>query len=657
MRADAGATPARRDRAFYDERRQMRARRSRLRRRALIGGAAAVVVAVFGTGVGFAGSSDRIAAGVTIAGVDVSGMTAEEAASALERQAGAIASQPVVFTGGGERFSLTPAEVGVTGDWEGAVEQALERGRGFILFRGFKRLGLRFGGADVEPAGIADPQTVERRVRRLAKAIDQVPAEAAITLDGLEPVVSPARTGLRLDRDRAAAVLVSALAALERPGAVQLPVAIAEPEVTAADLEPVAAKVRTVLSGPVTLVHGKTRVSIGPAKLAKLLALPAGGSQELAIGGEAAESYLAGLAEAVDRPPRDAGFTLTAGGEVRVVPARDGRTLDLEATGTALLTAALVAPPAERSAELPVETAAPKRTTEEAKAMGIVGVVGSYTTTYGGDPNRIHNVQLVSKLIDDHLIAPGALFSFNETTGERNADQGFLDAPVIINGELQTGLGGGVCQVSTTVFNAAFEAGLSIEARTNHALYISHYPLGRDATVNYPDTDLVFKNDTGHWLWLRAFVDSSSLTINLYGTPVDRRVVVETSPLEVTGKPPIKKVEEPDKYVGERWVEDPGEPARSVSVRRIVYDADGNVLYDTVWYSGYRAEPKLVHVGTKPKEPKETKPPEDDDSQGGGSQGGGSTQPAETQPPPETEPPAETEPPPATTGEPPAPPA
>ena len=223
--------------------------------------------------------------------------------------------------------------------------------------------------------------------------------------------------------------------------------------------------------------------------------------------------------------------------------AREGRTLDIDATRTALLAAALVAPPGERTAPLAVETAQPKRTTEEAKAMGIVGVVGSYTTTYGGDPNRIHNVQLVSKLIDDHLIPPGALFSFNETTGERNADKGFLEAPVIINGELQTGLGGGVCQVSTTVFNAAFEAGLSIEARTNHALYISHYPLGRDATVNYPDTDLVFKNDTGHWLWLRAFVDSSSLTINLYGTPVDREVVVETSPLEVTGKPPVDKVE------------------------------------------------------------------------------------------------------------------
>src|SRR5205814_10067204 len=110
------------------------------------------------------------------------------------------------------------------------------------------------------------------------------------------------------------------------------------------------------------------------------------------------------------------------------------------------------------------------------------------------------------------------------------------------NGELKTGLGGGVCQVSTTVFNAAYEAGLPIVSRTNHALYISHYPQGRDATVNYPDTDLKFTNDTGHWLLLRTWVGSSSLTVALYGTPVHRRVVSETGPPAVSGPPPVGKL-------------------------------------------------------------------------------------------------------------------
>jgi len=233
--------------------------------------------------------------------------------------------------------------------------------------------------------------------------------------------------------------------------------------------------------------------------------------------------------------------------------------------------------------------------------MGITGLVGAYETIYGGVANRIYNVQLVARLIDGALIAPGATFSFNGTTGERSPERGFREAPVIINGELKTGIGGGVCQVSTTVFNAAYEAGLSITERTNHALYISHYPLGRDATVNYPDTDLKFVNDTDHWLLLRTFVGSSSLTVALYGAPQNRRVESKVSPLVVTGAPPVKRVRDPNLFVGETALEESGSPSRSTSDRRQVYSADGELMYDHTWYSSYRAEPRVIRVGTKPR--------------------------------------------------------
>ena len=194
-----------------------------------------------------------------------------------------------------------------------------------------------------------------------------------------------------------------------------------------------------------------------------------------------------------------------------------------------------------RIAQLAVIIQQPKRSTAAARAMGITGSVGTYETIYGGIANRIHNVQLVAHLVDRKLIAPGATFSFNQATGERSAAKGFLEAPVIINGEVETGLGGGVCQVSTTVFNAAYEAGLPITERTNHALYISHYPLGRDATVDYPNVDLKFVNNTPHWLLLRTFVGSDSLVVTLYGAPQHRRVVSDTSPLVSHGKVPVKK--------------------------------------------------------------------------------------------------------------------
>ena len=256
------------------------------------------------------------------------------------------------------------------------------------------------------------------------------------------------------------------------------------------DLAGAATQARTALSAPIRLSYGETRWRVPRWRIAPLLSLPAKGSTSVSISGRGAEEYLERLSATVSRKPEDAHFQVTATGKIVIRPSAPGLQLDVPATAKAIAAAAFSAD--KRTANLVVRVANPKRTTEIAKTMGIDSVVSSYTTTYGGTPGRLNNVQLVAKLIDGTLIAPGDTFSFNGTTGERTADKGFQEAPVIINGELQNGLGGGICQVSTTVFNAAFEAGLPITARTNHALYISHYPLGRDATVNYPDLDLKF---------------------------------------------------------------------------------------------------------------------------------------------------------------------
>ena len=317
------------------------------------------------------------------------------------------------------------------------------------------------------------------------------------------------------------------------------------------------------------------------------------------MGGPAANDWLRRLGKRVEKPAQDATFAVD-GSHVRVVPAQPGIRLAGFAAARALLHAALKrrpdaagrAAPRRRKRPRSSPPKLPVRCTSRAQVSG-------YTTYFGGVPNRIHNVELVSHLVDQKLIAPGATFSFNKTTGDRNAAKGFLVAPVIVNGELTTGLGGGVCQVSTTVFNAAFEAGLKITERTNHALYISHYPQGRDATVNYPDVDLQFVNDTGNWLLLRTFVSSSSLTVGLYGTPVHRKVTSTTSPLVSHGVPPVKKTIDPSLKPGEKVVDDPGLPAMTTSVTRDVYAPDGKLLYHDTWYSSYRALPKLVRIGPR----------------------------------------------------------
>jgi vancomycin resistance protein YoaR len=554
------------------------------------------VFAAVALGVVFAGSSERIAAGVSVAGVDVGGLSPKEARTLLERRAKSLANVPVTFTAGSGSWQLRPARMGVEVDWAGAIDTAQRQGNALGPLRGLRRIEVRVFGSDITPPTRVYAAALDYRLDRIERAISRPPREAAVAFRGLRPVLVPGANGLSLDREAAEGVVVRALAGLERKP-IALPVTVERQTVEKDELRPALEQARTAVAAPVRLTLGETRWRLPRWRVAELLAPPRDGERRLRIGGGGADRYFGRLERRVNRAPRDSTWAVS-GAKVRVVPARSGLEVDVRETARRLLEAALS--PSRRVARLAVATKPATRSTAQAAAMGITGLVASYQTYYGGDANRIHNVQLVARLVDDKLIAPGAAFSFNETTGERTAERGFLEAPVIINGELQTGLGGGVCQVSTTVFNAAYEAGLPITARTNHALYISHYPQGRDATVNYPDLDLKFVNDTGKWLWLRTYVGASSLVVALYGAPTGRRVETVTSPLEVTGPPTVERISDPTLARGTTVVEDSGEPSRRTSVTRKVFDARGKLILENAWYSSYRSEKQVVRVGTKP---------------------------------------------------------
>ncbi len=546
----------------------------------------------------FAGSKDRLAQGTRIGGIDVGGLSAAKARSLLAAQAARLDAVPVTFSAGDRHFRLTARQLGVVADWSAAVDSALHDGGGIGIVRGYRRLSLELFPKDLVPPTRAYDAGLDYELQVITQAVDGQPRDARLVRRGLHITIAGGRPGRTLDRALARDEIIRALASFSR-APVALPVTVARPHVTIASLTAAQRKASLVVSAPVRVTVAETTLRIPRWRLATILDL-----DTVRFTGPAADRYFARLEKQVDSAPRDASFAVVSN-QVSVVPARPGLALDVPRAAAAILAAA--SRPAGRVTTLPLAVAQPNRSTAVAQAMGITGVVGTYETLYGGDPNRIHNVQLVAHLVDNKLIGPGATFSFNGTTGERSAAKGFLEAPVIVNGELQTGLGGGVCQVSTTVFNAAYEAGLPITARTNHALYISHYPLGRDATVNYPDVDLTFVNNTGHWLLLRTWVGSSSLTVSLYGTPTHRRVESVAQPLRYVAAPRVEKTVDATLKPGQVVVDDPGVPAQSTSVERKVYAADGKLLSDATWYSSYRSEPKIVRVG--PKKPKKAKPP------------------------------------------------
>ena len=548
-------------------------------------------------GLAFAGSAAKLAGGTKVGGLDVGGLTKTQAIAKLRARERSLENVQVSFVAADTTTRYSASQLGVQADWRAAVGHAMRDGDGFWPIRGFQRLVTRISGDEITPRLTTYPSALDYAVAEIRKKVETKHLEARVVRHGLRMVVVPGTLGRRLDRVAARRALVTALGAADRPSQVTLRVRVDAPTVTAARLAPVAAKARLVVSAPVRLTYGGTTWRIPRWRLAQLLELPSGGATKLAISGRTAAEFFRQLGKRVDRAPVDATFRILAGNRVGIVPSKQGLTLDTARTAKALLAAGLA--PANRVGRVAVSVAEPQRTTDAAGKMGITGVVSSFETTYGGTPGRLHNVALVAKLIDGALIAPGEVFSFNETTGARTPARGFEVAPVIINGELKNGIGGGVCQVSTTTFNAAFFAGLPIIERTNHALYISHYPQGRDATVDYPGIDLKFRNDTKEWLLLRTFVGSGSLTVTLYGTPQGRKVEYETGPLVVTGAMPIKRVKDPALKKGEQKVDEEGAPRRSTSVRRKVYDADGKLLYDTTWRSSYDAEREILRVGAK----------------------------------------------------------
>ena len=583
--------------------------------------AAGVVVLVAALlGLAFAGSRQELAEGTRVAGVDVGGLTKRQAVAKLGGLYSAIVADPVTFSAGDVSFSFAANQLGVEPDWRAAVAAAGRAGDGFGPIRGFRRLHTRFFGAEVLPPLAVSDAALEFALDRIARRTDREPKSAALVRRGLRIETVPDRPGRQLDREAAARTVVRSLGSLDRNAvSVALPVAVEPPPVTARMLAPAARRARIAVSAPVVLQGTKRSFRLPRTRVAQLLSLPRDGGSRLAIGGPRADAYFRRLAERVGNPPVDARFEASGGG-IQVLPSRNGMELDIPRTARALLRAA--SSPSNRVATLAVARAAPERTTREALAMGIDTRMASYKTYNSGTWDRVTNLRLGVAELDDTLVAPGGTFSLNEAIGERTAERGFQSAPVIIGTSFEEEIGGGTSQVATTVFNAAWEAGLDITERNPHSLYISRYQLGRDATVYWPSLDLKFVNDTKSWVLVKGFAESDGITVSVYGGE-RRRVESSAGTMTVTGTSPVKRVKDPKLPVGQTVVEESGTSPSRTSVDRTVYSPDGTLIHEETWNTSYKGETRVVRVGTK--RPEREKPPPTTPTP--------KTPPGETQPP------------------------
>jgi vancomycin resistance protein YoaR len=562
---------------------------------ALALGLVLVAVALFGQV--YAGSARELAEGTTVAGIDVGGLSKRTAVAELEARFARAATAPVEFVAKGQTYALAANQLGIEPDWAGAVDVAGRSADGFGPIRGLQRLRVRFFGADVLPRLSVSDGALEYALDRVSAGTDREPRSAALERRGLKVVVVPGQAGVTLDREGAAGTIVRALGTLERGAEhVHLPVAVVGPPVTAAMLATAARRARVALSAPAFLEGENKRFRVSRTRLAGLLDLPDGGATTLAIAGPAADAYFGDLARRVGRQAQDASF-YAAGDRVSIVPARAGLELNVPVTARALLQAATR--PANRVAQLKLVRSTPELTTKEAFAMGIDTRMAGYRTSYSGTADRITNLQLGVKALDGTLVPPGGTFSLNDAIGERTLERGFRPAPVIIGNEYAEEVGGGTSQVATTVFNAAWEAGLRISERHPHSLYISRYQLGRDATVYWPSLDLKFENDTKSWVLVKGYAEDYSIHVVIYGGE-ERRVESSATPLVITGAEPKEYVKDPRLEKGKRTIEAEGSrPSRTTATREI-YGPDGKLIRSETWTTSYKGETRIIRIGTKP---------------------------------------------------------
>nr|HID14040.1 hypothetical protein [Anaerolineae bacterium] len=553
--------------------------------------------------------ADRIYPGVEVWGVDVGGVRLEEAVAALEHRLGL--DEPLVTLRGPDRsWDVRPTDLGLWLNPWATLAPAYQLGRdrswaGNLLMH----LRLIALGANLPPVVVYDESVARLYLETLAEQVDLPPSDATLSLDGVTPIVNPAQPGRYLDVEATLATLTPAVTRLA-PAEVELIVREVPPLIT--DAEPARAEAEALLDGPLTLVLAHPREGdpgpwvLPPEQLATMLMVRAeGGELHATLDEDALRAYLEELAPALAVEPVDARFHFDeeTGQLEPISPSAEGRALDV---GAMVRTVQELAA-GNRYVPLVVQAIPPRYPdTATAEELGIVELVAEGDSYFIGSPSgRDHNIRLAATKFDGIVIAPGETFSFNHYLGEVSAEAGYDESYITAGEQLAIEVGGGVCQVSTTAFRAAFWGGYPIVERWYHHHRVGYYELmgagvGMDATVYSPQVDFKFVNDRPYPLLIETGIEEAAhrLVFRFYSTDDGRRVEKEGPVVsdETEPGPPIYQLDEelaPGTVI--KWQS--AVNGLTATVERRVYDAAGNLLYHDTFVSRYAPRRAAYHYG------------------------------------------------------------
>ncbi|NJN83277.1 MAG: hypothetical protein HC802_14005, partial [Caldilineaceae bacterium] len=469
--------------------------------------------------------ANRIFTGVTVAGVPVGGLTRAAALERLTRRIPIYPLPPTTLYHEDEQWPITANQVRLQGDLLQAVNQAYLVGRrGDFSERIAEQSQTALLGRSITPPLTFDLPQLRHTVERIAREAQRSPRPSS----QVGEVMIAAQAGLEVNIDATVDALVQAI---QSEGDVQTVAVPLQATILPPPADPVVVveDAAAALATPQPLLLRDELFGLELAvDVATLSALTVEDSP-LRLDEEKLRGYLTVLAEQIAVPSRDARlrFNPDTGGVSVLQSSQAGRRLDIDATITAMQTA--VANNASQAA-LVVAELSPAVDMHRIGEMGIRELVASGTTTFAGSSAaRVRNIEVAAEKFDGVVIPPDGVFSFNDVVKDVSSANSFEDSLIIWGDRTAVGVGGGVCQVSTTVFRAAYQAGLPIVERYNHGYVVDWYgEPGMDATIFTPTVDFRFRNDTGAYLLVEPSVNAANgtITFNLYGTKPDREVLI-----------------------------------------------------------------------------------------------------------------------------------
>jgi vancomycin resistance protein YoaR len=572
----------------------------------------------------------RILPGVSMAGVELSNLTPDQASQTLEQRLIYPQAGQVVFRDGDRIWVAKPAELGLSFDTASSVKAAYQFGRrGGILAQLASQINSWQAGTNLAPVVLFDERVAYQYLQDLATQIDQPVVETELVLNGTEVLYTPGRTGRALDVDATLAKLVERLSSFQ-DGEVALVIQEQSPVVAEASSQ--AQILQQAVSAPLQLTLSNAQSgdpgpwTIDPAGVASMFTVnrvqtESGWEYQLSVDTRLVDDILREAAATIDQPASNARFTFddNPGSNTRqlilLASAQEGRTLNI-ASSDAAITQALLS--GQHQVPLAIETVTPEvGNNATAQSLGITGLVSKSTTFFrGSPPSRLTNIKTASSQFHGLLVPPNSTFSMGSVLGDISLDNGYAEALIIFNGRTITGVGGGVCQVSTTLFRTAFLGGYPIVERHAHAFRVMYYEqtssstdqnlAGLDATVYFPLVDLKFTNDRPYWLLMETYFnpEEMSLTWKFYSTDDGRTMSWQNLGLHnVSPAPAPSYVENPDFAPNTCKQVDYQADGADITVTRAVSAANGQELFSDVFQTHYEPWQAVYQIGPGTSDP------------------------------------------------------